>query len=589
MLTLSLTQGTPEWIEHRRQHWNASDCPAMLGISPYKQRSELLREYATGIAPEVDEATQRRFDAGHRYEALARPLAEEIIGEELYPCTGTNGKFSASFDGITLLGDVVFEHKTLNDEIRKAFDAAADSSSVDLPLIYRAQMEHQLLVSGASSVLFMASKWTESGELIEERHCWHCYGDQELRARIVAGWEQFERDIAAYLAPPPATAAPVGRTPENLPALRVEAQGLVTASNLAEFRAHASEVLGKINRVLVTDEDFATAETTVKWCSAVEDRLAATKANVIAQIADVEAVCRTIEDVSAETRRIRLELDRLVRAEKESRKAELVRTGVNVVWAHYAVINATMGEHPLAVPQGMEREIGGAIKGLKTLASMREKIDNAIVSAKIAASQQAEKVRANVAILAEIDHPMLFADRVVLCATKAPDDLRRLAQARVAEHKEREERRERLKAEEAARVEQYMRETAARDAERAEKNRAENERIREQEARELPRDFLPRVADTPREVAEKLADTNHIPDASNMGPQAMKLTCPRIRLGEINALIAPLSISAEGLAQLGFKFDSIDKAAKLYDASRFEAIKSALIGVIARAVLRAAA
>jgi len=55
----------------------------MLGISPYKTRDELLREKATGLTPEIDEATQRRFDEGHRFEALARPLAEEKLEAEL--------------------------------------------------------------------------------------------------------------------------------------------------------------------------------------------------------------------------------------------------------------------------------------------------------------------------------------------------------------------------------------------------------------------------------------------------------------------------------------------------------------------------
>src|SRR3990167_1440653 len=114
MQTLNLIQGTPEWHKHRATHFNASDAPAMLGISRYKSRSQLIKELATGIVPEVDEATQRRFADGHRFEALARPLAEEIIGDELSPVTGTNGKYSASFDGITFGGTVIFEHKTLN-------------------------------------------------------------------------------------------------------------------------------------------------------------------------------------------------------------------------------------------------------------------------------------------------------------------------------------------------------------------------------------------------------------------------------------------------------------------------------------------
>lgn len=80
MKILNLVQGSPEWDAHRATHFNASDAPAMLGCSPYMTRSELLHRMHTGITPEVDPATQRRFDEGHQAEQLARPLAEEIIG-----------------------------------------------------------------------------------------------------------------------------------------------------------------------------------------------------------------------------------------------------------------------------------------------------------------------------------------------------------------------------------------------------------------------------------------------------------------------------------------------------------------------------
>ena len=88
MEIVNLVQGSAEWLAHRQQHYNASDAPAMMGCSPYKTRDELIRELATGITAEVSVETQSIFDAGHRFEALARPLAEEIIGEDLYPVTG---------------------------------------------------------------------------------------------------------------------------------------------------------------------------------------------------------------------------------------------------------------------------------------------------------------------------------------------------------------------------------------------------------------------------------------------------------------------------------------------------------------------
>ena len=85
MQTVKLIQGSADWHTHRARHFNASDAPAMMGCSPYKTRTQLLHELHTGLTPDVDAAQQRRFDDGHRYEALSRPLAEEFIGQELYP------------------------------------------------------------------------------------------------------------------------------------------------------------------------------------------------------------------------------------------------------------------------------------------------------------------------------------------------------------------------------------------------------------------------------------------------------------------------------------------------------------------------
>lgn len=314
MEILNLQQGSTEWHQHRATAYNASDVPSMLACSPYKNRSDFVRERATGITAEVTPAQQRIFDDGHRFEALARPLAEAIIGEELSPCVGKRGKYSASFDGLTFMGDVAFEHKTLGNSLRDVM--TLDCTGADLPLHYRAQMEQQAMVSGCERILFMASTWDAEDNLIEERHCWY-EPDAELRAQIIAGWEQFEKDVAAYVPPESAPAPVVGKTPDNLPALLIQVTGAVTASNLPEYKAHALEVFKGINRTLTTDQDFATAESTVKWCADVESRLAAAKEHALSQTATIDELFRTIDDISAEARRTRLELDKLVKARKE--------------------------------------------------------------------------------------------------------------------------------------------------------------------------------------------------------------------------------------------------------------------------------
>lgn len=553
MNIVNLIQGSAEWHAHRSQHFNASDAPAMMGCSPYKTRAQLIREMATGGVQEVDAATQRRFDAGHRFEELARPLAEQIIGEELYPCVGTDGKLSASFDGLTLTGDTAFEHKTLNASLRAALSDGGDN----LPSHYQVQMEQQLLVSGAERVLFMASMWDADGVLIEERHCWYV-SSPALRAQIVAGWEQLAADVAAYQ-PEASAPAAAGRAPDALPALRIELTGMVTASNLAEFKASAMATLGSINRDLQTDEQFADAEQTVKWAKGVEDKLEAAKQHALSQTASIDELFRTIDDVSAETRRVRLELDKLVKAEKERRRAEIVAAGVEQVRQHYIGINGSLGDHAMGIPAGMQHLIAGAIKGKKSLASMRDAVAAAVAQAKIDANQDADAVRANVAVLAEFaDHAHLFADRVQLCASKQPEDLRNLAKARIAEHEQREQ----------ARLD------------------AERERIRAEEAEKLEREQAAApVASTTVQHQQAVDPVANVSPSAPVSAPESATTGKRIKLGDINSAIAPLSITAGGLAQLGIKHVAQERAAKLYDEGQLPAIYAALRHVLTNAEL----
>ena len=395
MITHDLIQGSPEWLAYRAQHFNASDAPAMMGCSPYKTRAQLLRELHTGIVPEPDVATEKRFANGHRAEAMARPLAEEIIGEELYPITGSEGRYSASFDGLTLDESQGFEHKALNGDIRAAFAAMAEQR-VDreadgwlLPLYHRVQMEQQLLISGAERILFMASEWRADGELVEEQHCWY-YPDAKLRQQIVDGWAQFERDLAAYVVPAAAAPAPVGRAPDSLPALRIEVTGAVTASNLAEFKATALGAIRSVNRDLKTDADFADAEKAVKWCGDIESRLKAAKEHALSQTADIDALFKALDDIGAEARTVRLDLDKLVSRRKTEVKEEAVAKARRALDEHIAALNAEIA--PMRLPQ-IAADFAGTIKGLKSVASMQDKLDGLLATTKVAAALSAVVIR----------------------------------------------------------------------------------------------------------------------------------------------------------------------------------------------------
>lgn len=388
MLTHDFAQHTPEWHAHRATHDNASAAPAMKGVSPYQTRTEFLQERFTGIAQEFDAATQRRFDDGHRFEALARGLAEVIIGQGLSPVIGSleDSRLSASFDGITMDDSVIWEHKTLNDAIRAAVTAA------DLPIYLRIQMEQQLLVSGAERCLFSATEWGNDGALLEEKHLWYL-PDLALRADIVAGWEQFQNDLAAYVPPeyiPAAIAAPT----RDLPAITYKMHGTSLSTNLNEYvRPAILAMVEQSKRPLETDQDFADLDALCKKFKLAEDQCELVKNQAVGEIKDVAAFGLDLQELADLMRQARLTGEKAVKFEKESRKAMMVAKANSDYANHVAGLQAEITGIRLNLLLKAP-DFGLAVKGLKSLISMQDALDNALANeGKVKAGAVAKDVR----------------------------------------------------------------------------------------------------------------------------------------------------------------------------------------------------
>lgn len=530
----NVAQGSAEWHALRARYFTASEAAAMMGCSPYETRAALLRRKASGITEEPEDAArQRLFERGHEAEAAARPIAETIIGEELYPATMTAEieglPLLASLDGLTMDGTVAWEHKLRNQRIDEALDTTGEP-----PMDHVWQMEQQLLVSGAECVHY----WCSDGGRHDYRSVIY-RSKPERRAALIAGWKQFAADLAAYVPETPAAPAPTGRAPETLPALRIEVTGTVTASNLADFKAHALAVFKGINRNLRTDQDFADAERTIKWCSDVEARLKAAKEAALAQTADIEALFRAIDDIAAEARSTRLDLDKLVKARKEQIKAEIVAAGQAEFKAHLRKLQDRIG---MPLPTGvLATDFAGAIKGLRSLESLKDAVHQAVTSAKLAANETADRMEINAKSLRGEAHDwtFLFPD-LASVADKPAEDFANLLAARIAAHKQALEQRRQREAEAAAKAAEVVQQAAATVAAQ-------------------PMTTKPVVADEPAKVIDNGAT---------------------LKLGDINARIAPLAITADGLAQLGFQPVGREGAARLYRASDLPAICAALIDVL---------
>ena len=546
MQTINLIQGSPEWHAHRRSHFNASDAPAMMGVSPYKTRAQLIKEYATGLTEEVDAQTQRIYDKGHRFEELARvAIAEPLIGEDLFPCVGVDGKFGASFDGLTMLNDVDFEHKTLNAKIE------AYKTADDIDIIYRIQMEQQMMVSGAEKCLFVASKWTDDDELIDKRDFWY-KPDFELRQRIVDGWAQFEKDLAEYT-PEAVEVQAVGTAPETLPALNIQVTGMVTASNIDQFKSHALSVIGAISKDLQTDQDFADAEKAVKWCGDVESRLAAAKDHALSQTASIDELFKAIDDVSETARQTRLQLEKIVKARKESIRTELVTMRQNELNNHIKALNADLSVVSLPT---INADFAGAIKGKKTIESIDNALETELANAKIKADGTAREIRCNLKMLDEIgaEHKFLFNDLQNII-TKPADDFANVVKMRVTEHQQAEQKRldaerERIRAEEQAKAEREAK--AVIEAERAQ---AEAQaKLSEQQAQATQ----PEPVQQPAQTIAPLRRAHAASNSEYMGEATLTIGLINERLGFV--------VNAEFLAQLGFEPEQVGKFKKYHEA-----------------------
>lgn len=468
MKTHSEIQGSPEWLALRRDYFTASEAAAMMGDDPKTSRTELLRMKHTGIGKEFSDWVQANIlDKGHEYEAAFMPVVEAIIGEDLYPVTGSeivDGlPLLASFDGLTASDSIGYEHKQINEKFR----TLRANEEMQVPNQYVWQLEQQLLVSGARGIWFCASDGTTND-------CLRIYYESApaMRAKLIAGWKQFKQDLDAYV-PQEYIPAPVARAVTALPAVSVQVSGAI--SIIDNFEVFKERLVDFIDNQLIrepeTDQDFADLELQIKALKGAEEALDAAEANMLSQVESVDTAKRMKDMLHKMARDNRLATEKLIEAKKLSVKADIVRKARDEYDAHIRTLNERIGKPFLSTAQGTVPNVdfAAAIKGKRTIDSLREAASVALANGKIASSAIADKVEINLKSLRELakDHAFLFADTQQLVTTKANDDLVLLINSRIATHKAAEEKRladerEKIRAEEAAKLEKAAADEAAR-------------------------------------------------------------------------------------------------------------------------------
>lgn len=438
MNILNLVQGSDEWHGARATRMTASEAPAMMSATKKMSRNELLKAKSLGTEKEVSEYVQKfLFDKGHEMETSARPLVEEIVGEELFPTTGEteDGEYLASFDGMTMMGDILFEHKMWNETLAEAV------RKEKLTAEYYWQLEHQLMVADeAEKVIFVVSDGTKENF----EYMWYT-PVRGRRNKLIKGWDQFKDDLAEYK-PEPAKEEVVAEKPSDLPVLMINVDGEVKSSNLATYKDTALSFIENINTDLQTDQDFANAEELVKFCKKAEGELDTAKKHALAQTHSIDELFNTIDELKEQLRGKRLKLDKLVKSRKDEIRSDLRTKACENLNAYVDVLNDKLGEKliPDVIP-----EFGNAMKGKKTVDSLQNAVDDELAKAKIVAKDWFHTLRENKFIYSELANDelkFLFPDLHQLLL-KDSESFRAMVKSRLAEHKEAEESKQKEKPE----------------------------------------------------------------------------------------------------------------------------------------------
>jgi putative phage-type endonuclease len=168
-----LHQNTADWHRWRLNGIGSSDAPVIMGESAFKT-PRLLWSIKTGRAREgSDTAAARR---GRDLEGRARSVYEAQMGIQMEPACLVHERLEwmrASLDGLSFDGAIVLEIKCP----WSARDQAAAREG-RIPVHYRAQLQHQLEVSGAQEAHYWSFDGA-AGTLLRVRP------DREYLARLI--------------------------------------------------------------------------------------------------------------------------------------------------------------------------------------------------------------------------------------------------------------------------------------------------------------------------------------------------------------------------------------------------------------------
>lgn len=185
MKKINLSQDSDEWLSWRRTSVTASDCAVIMDVNPYCD-IDTLRLRKLGLLAE--EPCNKYMQRGKDLEPVARKTWMEGTVKYVEPAVVESTEYpylGASLDGISSCDTYLLEVKCNGAKNH------AIAKKGELPPYHLAQVQHQLLVTGAEKCYY----FSYTGE---NNACVEVYPDKEFFKLYIPKAEEFWLSLIFY-------------------------------------------------------------------------------------------------------------------------------------------------------------------------------------------------------------------------------------------------------------------------------------------------------------------------------------------------------------------------------------------------------
>jgi len=178
MKEVFLEQNTQDWLEFRRSRIGASDASVIMGLSAWPTPHDLYQEKVNG----KEKPQSWAMSKGKILESEARELFENIMMIKVTPKVFQHDKIDwmiASLDGISDDAETIVEIKCPS-----SVSSHLKAMEGTIPEHYKAQMHHQMYVTGLKKALYFSYFNGEGEVLMLER-------DEEFIKKMLKAEKKF--------------------------------------------------------------------------------------------------------------------------------------------------------------------------------------------------------------------------------------------------------------------------------------------------------------------------------------------------------------------------------------------------------------